>query len=190
MENKTRKVNNRWFISDELWKEIQSLLPSVVNRHRFGGGRPRIPDPKVMNGIFFVLRTGCQWKALDATGICSGSVAHSRFVAWCKAGVFKAFWKLGLERYDETRGIDWQWQALDTSFAKAPVAGSKKNRQKPHGSRQTRGQTVDPHRRAWRSTGHRGRRGKYPRLQASRNNAKFDHRKETKSEASASTLAR
>ena len=35
-----------------------------------------------MDAIFFVLRTGCQWNALNATGICSSSSAHRRFQEW------------------------------------------------------------------------------------------------------------
>lgn len=64
---------------DELWEKLEPLLPPLVNTHRFGGGRPRVPNRQCMDGIFFVLRTGCQWKALDATKICSGSTAHARF---------------------------------------------------------------------------------------------------------------
>jgi transposase len=40
-----------------------------------------------MDAIFFVLRTGCQWNALDATGICTSSSAHRRFMEWTEAGV-------------------------------------------------------------------------------------------------------
>ena len=52
---------------DELWRKIEPLLPERRNTHRFGGGRPRASDRRCMDGIFFVLRTGCQWKALSAT---------------------------------------------------------------------------------------------------------------------------
>ena len=58
-------------VSDELWEVLAPLIPKRVNTHRFGGGRPRVPDRTCANGIFYVLRTGCQWKALDATGICA-----------------------------------------------------------------------------------------------------------------------
>ena len=56
-------------VSDELWEVLEPLIPDHVNTHRFGGGRPRVPDRTCANGIFYVLRTGGQWKALDATGI-------------------------------------------------------------------------------------------------------------------------
>lgn len=129
---KSRKSDpvSKWLISDELWKEIRPLLPKA--RRKQARGRPHISHRQVMNGIFFVLKTGCQWRALDATGICAGTTAHDHFQSWRKAGVFKKFWEKELKAYDKKVGIDWKWQALDTSFVKAPVAGSKKNRKKPY----------------------------------------------------------
>ena len=96
----------RFLISDELWSKLQPLVPARVNRHRFGGGRPPAQDRKCMNGIFFVLRTGCQWNALNATGICASSTAHDRFQQWVEAGVFLELWKAGLMEYDELIGLD------------------------------------------------------------------------------------
>jgi transposase len=121
-----KKARAKWLVSDELWQEIKPLLPPHNPRQHRTGGRPPLSDRKAMDGIFFVLKTGCPWRALDVTSICLGSTAHYRFQKWRKAGVFKAFWKKGLGRYDECQGIDWEWQSLDTSFTKAPVAGSKK----------------------------------------------------------------
>ena len=97
-----------------------------------GGGRPRVPDRTCANGIFYVLRTGCQWKSLDATGICSGSTAHLRFQEWAAAGVFLELWRTGLERYDELKGLDWSWLSMDGALTKSPLGGGK-NRSEPHG---------------------------------------------------------
>lgn len=135
----TKKARDKWLVSDELWAEIESLLPPHNPDHARIGGRPlEITDRKAMNGIFFILKTGCPWRALDVTCICPGDIAHLRFQQWREAGVFKAFWKKKLQRYDAAIGIDWKWQSLDASFTKAPIAGSKKNRQKSHKSRQIR----------------------------------------------------
>jgi len=128
MKSKTKAT--RWKISDELWNKIDPLLPVPVNIHPRGGGKKRIAYRTVMNGILFVLKTGCQWKALDATGICSGSTAHARFQEWERAGVFLQFWKNGLQEYDDLRGLDWKWQAMDGAMTKAPLGGEK-NRKKP-----------------------------------------------------------
>jgi putative transposase len=126
-------------ISDALWAVLQPLLPAHVNRHRFGGGRPRKPDRVCADGIFYVLRTGCQWKALDATGICPGSTAHDRFQEWVKAGVFLRLWQAGIERFDELHGVDWAWLSMDGAMTKAPLGGEKDGAQ-PHRPRQRRRQ--------------------------------------------------
>lgn len=122
---------------DELWEKLEPLIPVHVNTHRFGGGRPRVPDRTCMDGIFFVLRTGCQWKALDETGICSGSTAHTRFQSWVQSGVFLELWKAGLQEYDEGKGLDWEWLSMDGALTKAPLAGEKSG-QEPNRPRQKR----------------------------------------------------
>jgi transposase len=127
-------------VSDELWSRIEPLLPKRKNTHPFGGGKPRKPDRVCMDAIFFVLRTGCQWNALNATGICASSTAHDRFQEWVEAGVFWQLWCAGLMEYDELKGIDWSWLSGDGAMTKAPLAGEK-NRAESHGSGQTRHQT-------------------------------------------------
>jgi putative transposase len=154
---KRTKTADRWRISDELWAKIRPLLPEHPNTHRFGGGKPRKPDRTCADAIFFRLRTGCQWKALDATGICPGSTAHDRFQEWVAAGVFLKLWKAGLTRYDELKGIDWSWLAMDGCMTKAPLGG-KKDGQKPHRSREVGGQ-AQPVGREARHSGGRGRGG-------------------------------
>lgn len=91
-----------------------------------------MPDRKAMDGILFVLRTGCQWNALNETGICSSSTAHLRFQEWTEAGVFLKLWKIALEDYDELKSIDWSWQSMDGALTKAPLGGGK-NRPKSYG---------------------------------------------------------
>ena len=112
-----RTPNNRtttgFRISDELWAVLQPLLPVHTNTHRFGGGRPRVPDRDCADAIFFVLRTGCQWQALDQTELCAHSTAHDRFQEWVQAGVFLKLWQAGVEQFDELCGIEWDWLSMD-----------------------------------------------------------------------------
>jgi len=112
-------------ISDDLWAVLQPLLPVHINTHRFGGGRPRKPDRVCADAIFYVLRTGCQWKALDQTELCPGSTAHDRFQEWVQAGVFVKLWQTAVEQLDELQGIDWQWLSMDGAMTKAPFGGGK-----------------------------------------------------------------
>ena len=116
-----------WRIPDELWAEMTSFIPKG-KPHKFGGHNPRVPDRGAMNAILFVLRTGCQWNALNGTGICSSSSAHRRFQEWIRAGVFRKFWRKGLLKYNKLKGIDWKWLSMDGAITKSPLGGEK-NRQ-------------------------------------------------------------
>jgi putative transposase len=98
-------------------------LPVHVTTHRFGGGRPRVPDRRCADAIFYVLRTGCQWAALNQTELCAKSTAHDRFQEWADAGVFLALWQAGVEQFDELKGIDWDWLSMDGAMTKAPLGG-------------------------------------------------------------------
>jgi transposase len=57
-----------WRLLDVLWARMEPLLPPC-KRHPLGCHNPLVPDRQAMNAILFVLRTGCQWNALNATGI-------------------------------------------------------------------------------------------------------------------------
>lgn len=107
-------------IPDDLWLEVQPLLPP--EKKPGTNGRPVVPFRKVLDGILFVLRTGCQWKDLSAE-YGSGSTCHKRFQEWVRMGVFRKLWVKLLERYDELRGIKWEWQSLDSLSVKAPLGG-------------------------------------------------------------------
>ena len=84
-----------WRIPDALRAEIRPLLPPG-KPHPLGCHNPRVDDRRAMDAIFFRLRTGCQWNALSATGLCSSSSAHRRFQEWRAAGVFRELWRRGL----------------------------------------------------------------------------------------------
>jgi hypothetical protein len=56
-----------WRIPDTLWRELEPLIPAGKS-HPLGCHNPRVPNRAAMNAILFVLRTGCQWNALNAGG--------------------------------------------------------------------------------------------------------------------------
>ena len=158
---RARSPNNRtttgFRISDELWEVLEPLIPVRVNTHRFGGGRPRVPDRRCADAIFYVLRTGCQWEALNQTELCAKSTAHDRFQEWAEAGVFLKLWQAGLERFDELKGLDWNWLSMDGAMTKAPLGGEKYG-PKPDRSGQERRQAEPVDRGTWRADWPRRRR--------------------------------
>jgi transposase len=113
-----------WRIPDTLWWQLEPLIPGG-KAHPLGCHNPRVPNRAAMNAILFVLRTGCQWNALNATGICSSSSAHRRLLEWTAAGVFERAWVKALSAYDEFVGVDWSWLSMDGAMTKAPLGGEK-----------------------------------------------------------------
>ena len=106
-----------WEVSDELWEQVQPLIPPAPSHAK--GGRRRMEDRKAFEAIVYVLRTGIQWNALPRERGASSTV-HDRFQEWERAGFFKALWQAGLSDYDDLVGIQWEWQAVDGVLTKAP----------------------------------------------------------------------
>ena len=78
----------------------------------------------MLDGVLYVLRTGCQWKAVPRE-FGAGSTIHRRFQRWVDAGCFEAIWKRLLQDSDLDVGLDWRWQSADASLHKAPLDGGK-----------------------------------------------------------------
>ena len=138
-----------WSLPQQLWERIEPLLPKY--RPSKQGGRPRLNLRSVVEGIFYVLRTGCQWKAAPRC-FGSGSALHNYFQEWVEMGVFEKLWKHALLEYDDLEGIDWKWQSLDGAMTKSPLGGEK-NREKPDRSWQTWSQALGTYRCLWDTVG-------------------------------------
>lgn len=149
-----KRVSQGWRIGDELWDRIEPLLPRVRSSRK--GGRPVVSFRSVMDGIFYVLRTGCQWKAVPPE-FGSGSTLHRRFQEWVARGVFRKLWAAGLLEYDELAGIQWDWQSIDGAMTKAPLGGEK-YRSEPYRSGQIRHEEKPAYRWRRRSVGARRQR--------------------------------
>jgi len=119
---KRRKRAPSWRVSDDLWERVEPLLPKY--RKSKQGGRPRADRRRMLDGILYVLRTGCQWKEMPRE-FGAPSTVHQYFQEWTAKGVFFRLWKEALREYDELEGIDWGWQSLDGAMTKAPLGGGK-----------------------------------------------------------------
>jgi transposase len=116
-----------WEVSDAFWAKVEPLIPEPQRcldreyRRRAGGGRKPMPPRQIFSAIVYVLRTGCQWKALPRE-FGSASAVHKHFQQWQQAGFFLALWQAGLAEYDEMENIAWDWQSIDGAMGKAPLA--------------------------------------------------------------------
>jgi transposase len=133
----------------ELWARMEKLIPERP-RTTPKGGRPPIKNPKsIADGIFYRMRTGCQWNAIPRTFGASSTI-HSYFQQWIENGVFEMMWELALGEYDDLVGVAWKDQSIDSATVKSPLGGEK-NRAQSNRSRQAWKQTLRPGRRPWRS---------------------------------------
>ena len=141
-----------WEVSDAFWKLVEPLIPRPSRdpkksyKRKPGGGRKPIASRKIFEAIVYVLRTGCQWKALPKERFGSPSSIHNHFRKWEKAGFFLSLWRAGLSEYDEMESIAWNWQSADGAMNKAPLAqesvgpnptdrGKKRDQAPPPGGR-------------------------------------------------------
>jgi transposase len=105
----------RFDLTDREWSIIAPLLP---NKSR---GVPRTDDRRVLNGIFYVLRTGSPWRDLpERYG--PYTTCYNRFNRWAKAGIWlKIFEAL-------SRSSPQSLHLIDSSIIRAHqhAAGGKK----------------------------------------------------------------
>ena len=71
----------RYELTDHEWAAIKPMLP---NKPR---GVARVSDRRVLNGIFWVLRSGAPWRDLPET-FGPYTTCYNRFVRWRRAGVW------------------------------------------------------------------------------------------------------
>ena len=122
------KATKSWSISEEFWEQAKPLIPrprrEMMHKYlrRLGGGRKPMAPRKVLEAIAYILRTGCQRRALPKAQFGSASSVHKYFLEWKKKGVFVKLWRKGLAEYDEMEGIAWTWQSIDGAMVKAPMA--------------------------------------------------------------------
>ncbi len=106
---------SRYDLTDFEWRVIQPLLP---NKPR---GVPRVDDRRVLNGIFWVLRSGAPWADLPE---CYGprTTVYTRFNRWRKAGVWDRLMDAIVEDHDG------DVQMLDTSVVRVHQQGAAAKR--------------------------------------------------------------
>jgi transposase len=101
----------RYELTDFEWAAIRSFLP---NKPR---GIPRVDDRRVLNGIFWILRSGAPWRDLPET-YGPRTTCYNRFVRWRQAGV----WDRIMDAL--AAGHDAAVQMIDTSVVRVHQHGA------------------------------------------------------------------
>jgi transposase len=101
----------RYELTDYEWKAIKPFLP---NKPR---GVPRVNDRRVLNGIFWVLRSGAPWRDLPET-FGPYTTCYNRFVRWGRAGIWDQIMEALAAMHDAAV------QMIDTSIVRVHQHGA------------------------------------------------------------------
>ena len=101
-------------LTDAQWAVIEPLLP----KRRRGRGRPRADDRQTLNGILYVLKTGCAWADLPQR-YGSPTTCWRRLQQWEGDGTWEAIWRALLSQLDAQGKVEWAQAFLDGSFVPA-----------------------------------------------------------------------
>jgi transposase len=113
------EVPSRFEVDDELWAEIEPLIPVRERRRRYPG-RKALPDRLALNGILHVLHTGIAWRDLPQEyGYGSGVTCWRRLRDWQAAGVWDALHERLLIKLNAAGVIDWSRAVVDGSHIRA-----------------------------------------------------------------------
>ena len=111
-----------WEIPDSLWDCLESILSERYPEK--ATGRPRVDLRRVLNGIIFRMRSGCQWNKLPER-FGSDSSVHRWFQRFCADGIFETVWAQLIDACEELSGVYWRWQSADGAMGKARFGGTK-----------------------------------------------------------------
>jgi transposase len=112
----------RYELSNEEWAAIEPLLPP----EKAWTGRPGKSHRVILNGIFWLARSGSPWRELPERYGPWRTVA-TRFYRWARSGLFDRILQR-LQGLAEARGeIDWGAQFVDSTIVRAHqvAAGAK-----------------------------------------------------------------
>jgi transposase len=111
-------------LPDELWHEIEPLLPPRPPASP-KGGRPPVDDRDALTGILFVLKTGIPWQALPREAFdVSGSSCWRRFDEWTAAGVWPELHRRLLNRLGKAGGVNLDRVVVDSQSVRAVKGGA------------------------------------------------------------------
>jgi transposase len=72
-------------LGDEEWAILEPLIPALKS-----GGRPgKYSRREIMNGILYVLRSGCSWRMLPHD-LPPWESVYGYFYRWCEQGIWQS----------------------------------------------------------------------------------------------------
>jgi transposase len=108
---------SRLHLRDSQWAFIEPLLPPPAHT-----GRPRANDRQTIDGILYILITGCRWQDLPRE-FGAPTAVWRRLKRWGETGVWERVWRAALAHLDRAGLLDWSIALLTGSFVPAKNGG-------------------------------------------------------------------
>lgn len=104
--------------SDLTIKQFNLIAPFIKKRRK-KTGRPPAGLPEVVNGMLYVLSTGCRWRDLPHDFGISYITCYRYFIKWVKQGTFKKIFEELKYKADRRNLLHWRNAYLDASVVKS-----------------------------------------------------------------------
>ena len=113
-----QKQKRKSYPSDLTEKQFQLLEP-LIKRRRRSTGRPPADLFEVVNGMLYVLSTGCRWRDLPHDYGVSYVTCYRQFIKWVKDGTLKKIFEELKRQADKKNLLHWRNAYLDASDVKS-----------------------------------------------------------------------
>lgn len=110
--------NRKSYPSDISQKQFQLIEP-LVRRRRKKRGRPPADMYEVVNGMLYVLSTGCRWRDLPHDYGVSYVTCYRQFIKWVNDGTLKKIFEELKRKADKKNLLHWRNAYLDASDVKS-----------------------------------------------------------------------
>jgi transposase len=100
------------------------VIEPLLSKKESKRGRPRADERKTLNGIVYVLKTGCAWADMpSAYG--SPVTCWRRLKRWSDDGTWERVWQVILGKLHAQGELNWDYTFVDTSYVPAKKGAIK-----------------------------------------------------------------
>jgi|SRR3989338_2685212 len=116
MQNQKQK--RKAYPSDLTPRQFKLLEPLLKVKAK-KTGRPKADLAEVINGLLYVLSTGCRWRDLPHDFTVSYVTCYRYFIQWVKNGTLQRIFEELKQKADKKNLLHWRNAYLDASVVKS-----------------------------------------------------------------------
>jgi len=111
--------NQRKLYPSDITGRQFALLEPIIKMRRKKTGRPQANLYEVVNGMLYVLSTGCRWRDLPHDYGVSYVTCYRYFIRWVKTGKFQEIFEELKNKANKKNMLHWRNSYLDASVVKS-----------------------------------------------------------------------